>query len=128
MIEMVWDAGHTATARLPGGAELTVGNRAGIAPTDLAAVAAAASVMCAFMEAAVETAAPILGYVATADIETSAADRPLLRLRSYVVGAEGLSDDLFSTLAERALDESAVAQLFGDSIAAEWDLRVLHGA
>ena len=71
MIEIVWDAGHTATARLPGGAELTVGDRGGLAPSELAAVAAAASVMSAFLEAAVEAAAPILGYVATAEIETS---------------------------------------------------------
>lgn len=128
MIEIVWDAGHTATARLPGGAELKVGNRAGIAPSDLAGVAAASSVMCAFMEAAVETDAPILGYVATADIETSPVDRPVLRLRSYVVGGEGLSDEVFSALAERAVDESTVARLFGDAITVEWDLRVLHGA
>jgi uncharacterized OsmC-like protein len=127
MIELVWDAGHTATARLPSGDDLTVGDRVGLSPIDLAAVAAAASVMGAFMEAAAETDAPVLGYVATADIETSAETRPTLHLRSYVVGSEGMDDELFSTLAERALDRSLVARLYGDAISAEWDLRVLHG-
>jgi hypothetical protein len=84
-------------------------------------------VMCAFMEAAAETDAPVLGYVATADVESTPAGRPTLHLRSYIVGSEGMDDELFSTLAERALDRSIVAGLYGDTIAAEWDLRVLHG-
>ncbi len=127
MIELVWDAGHMATVRLPDGTNLAVGNRTGLAPVDLAAVAAAACVMSAFMEAASEAGAPVLGYVATADVDASQPNRPTLRLRSYIVGAEGLDDELFSALAERALERSTVARLYGDAISAEWDLRVLHG-
>jgi len=127
MIELVWDAGQTATARLPCGTDLTVGEHPGLPPTDLVAVAAASSVMGAFLEGASEVGAPVLGYVATADVEETEGDKPVLRLRSYVVGSEGMNDELFSTLAVRALERSVVARLFGESIAAEWDLRVLHG-
>ena len=128
MIELVWDAGQTATARLPSGDDLTVGERVGLAPSDLVAVAAAASVMAAFMQAAAEADAPILGYVATADLETPPSADPVLHLRSYIVGSEGMNDETFSALAEQALDRSTVARLLRQSISAEWDLRVLHGA
>jgi uncharacterized OsmC-like protein len=127
MIELVWDAGQTATARLPSGNDLTVGEHPALSPIDLAAVSAAASVMGAFMDAASETGAPVLGYVATADVEQPESGKPVLHLRSYVVGSEGMDDESFSVLAVRALERSVVAQLFGDSVSAEWDLRVLHG-
>jgi len=127
MIELVWDAGQTATARLPHGQDLTVGEPPALSPRDLAAVSAAASVMGAFMEAASEAGAPVLGYVATAEVEEAGSGKPVMHLRSYVVGAEGMNDELFSTLAVRALERSVVARLFGESVQAEWDLRVLHG-
>jgi len=127
MIELVWDAGQTATARLAHGQDLTVGEHPALSPIELAAVSVAASVMAAFMEAASEANATVLGYVATAEVEQAESSKPAMHLRSYVVGAEGMNDELFSALAVRALERSVVARLLGESVQAEWDLRVLHG-
>jgi len=128
MIDLVWDTGTAATVSLGADRSLQVGAASGLAPADLAAAAAAADVMSAFLAAAAEAEAPILGYAATADVETAPSGRSALRLRSYIVASAGMTDERFSALAAAALERSAVARLFAGNLAAEWDLRVLRGA
>ncbi|HUF49117.1 MAG TPA: hypothetical protein VMM93_14970 [Vicinamibacterales bacterium] len=128
MVELVWDAGRTATVRLPNGVELTVGGRQGLPPADLAAVGLAASVMAAFIDAARAAGCTILGYLATTDVAAGAGLAPVVRLRSYVVSAADIDNALFTELTGLALDRSIVARLLGDSLDVRWDLRVLHGA
>lgn len=128
MIELVWDTATAATVSLGGNETLQVGGSRGLEPTDLLAAAAAADVMSTFMSAAEEAGAPILGYAATAEVETGPSGEPVLQLRSYVVASAGITDERFSALAEAAVRRSGVARLVGGNIAAEWDLRVLRGA
>ncbi len=128
MIELVWDTATAATVSLGDDQTLQVGGSRGLDPADLAAAAAAADVMSAFMAAAEEAGAPILGYAATADVDTGPSGNPVLHLRSYVVAPAGMTDERFSAVAEAALRRSSVSRLVGGNIAAEWDLRVLRGA
>jgi uncharacterized OsmC-like protein len=129
MVELVWDAERTGTARGATGTSLTVGDRApAFQPDDLLAMAAAGCVMRAFLKAADEAHVPILSYLATARVEPSSEmTEPRLKLRSFVLGPSGVTEQTLAGLAERACQASPVARLLGDRCAAEWNLRVLRG-
>jgi uncharacterized OsmC-like protein len=128
MVELVWDAERTGTARGASGVSIRVGDHpAGLSPDDLIAMAAAGCLMRAFLQAASDANVAILGYMATADLD--AGDQlPHVRLRSYVVGSAGVSEATLADLADRAVKQSPVTRLLGDRCTVEWDLRVLQGA
>ncbi|MFI5177062.1 MAG: OsmC family protein [Vicinamibacterales bacterium] len=130
MVELIWDAERSGTARGATGAFLAVGDRApAFQPDDLLAIAAAGCVMRAFLKVADEAAVPILSYLATAGLESSSEmTEPRLRLRSFVLGPSGVTEQTLAGLAERACQASPVARLLGDRCTAEWNLRVLRGA
>jgi len=128
MIELVWDAGRAATARTSSGVALSIGNH-GLAAADLVGAAAASCLMQAFLEAADEAGVPVLGYMATADVESrSGSDGPIVRLHSYVVVPDDITEREVARLADAARRASPVARLLGDRCVARWDLRVVHGA
>jgi organic hydroperoxide reductase OsmC/OhrA len=129
MVELVWDAERTGTARGSSGASLLVGDHpSAFSPDDLVAMAAAACLMRAFLRVAAERKVAILGYMATAHLENGGAATPRLHLRSYVVGSGDASEQTLAELADRAVAQSPIARLLGDRRTIEWDLRVLHGA
>jgi hypothetical protein len=82
------------------------------------------------MEALLNTASaaciPILGYISSARLEQRpAGEGPRVRLRGCVVGPGTVSGDALSRLAEDARHASPIAQLLGDRLEVEWDLRLL---
>ena len=129
MIEFVWDADKTGTATGASGAALTVGDQpSDYRPDDLVAMAAAGSVMRAFLAAAERAAVPILAYMATAEVRsTQESPDPRVHVRSYVVGSDTMTEQTFATLAAEALRTSGIARLFGDRCVAAWELRALRG-
>ena len=129
MVELIWDAERIGTVRTSSGHTLTIGDPSGFAPDELLAMASAGCLMRAFLQAAAEEGVTILGYMATAHVETpSDAGKPTVRLHSYVVGADGVTTKALERLGARAREASAVARVLGDHLHTEWDLQVLHGA
>jgi uncharacterized OsmC-like protein len=127
MIELVWDAGRIGTARTSSGLTLAVGPE-DLPPADLLGAAAAGCLMQAFLDAAGEAGIDILGYMATADVESaSGSDRPIVRLHSYVVVPTAVTESQIARLADVARSRSSVARLLGDRCVADWSLRAVHG-
>ena len=126
MIELVWDAGRIGTARTSSGLTLAVGPE-DLLPADLLSAAAASCLMQAFLDAAGEAGIDVLGYMATADVESSSgSDRPIVRLHSYVVVPTAVTESQIARLADVARSRS-VARLLGEGCIADWSLRAVHG-
>ncbi len=119
------DAERAGTARTASGATLVVGSTDS-APADPIGSAAAGCLMQAFLDVASEAGVPVLGYMATADVDT-ATERPVIRLHSYVVVPAEVTEREVARLGHAALARSPMARLLGDRCIADWSLRAVHG-
>ena len=125
MIELLWDTAAHGTAMTSLGT-VAVGDPAGYRPDELLETAAAGCVMQALLNAASAARIPILGYVSSALLDQqTTGGTPRVRLRGCVVGPGTVSGDALSRLAEDARHASPIAQLLGDRLEVEWDLRLL---
>jgi uncharacterized OsmC-like protein len=127
VVELIWDAGRTATANAPVGTTITIGDGGGFSPDDLLAAAAAGCLMRTFLDLADQTGVPVLGYGSAADVDASA-DPPRVVVRCYVVTTDGVPERTIRRLLRESIGASPVCRMLGGRLLCQPDIRCLRGA
>jgi organic hydroperoxide reductase OsmC/OhrA len=126
MIELVWDLDRRGTAASSSGASVCVGEDAAFTPEDLVAAAAATCVMRTFMQLAAEGSVPVLSYTAVAHVESGRGPiRPHVFVRECVLAPDDAQASRVIRLCEQAARVAPVAQLLGDRLTVQADVRIL---
>ena len=128
MIELIWDVDRRGTVAAPSGASFDAGDRASFSPDDLMAAAASSCLMRTFLQLAAEGQVAVLSYAANAHVESGRGPlRPRVHVRVYVTASEGTDSRRITLLGEQAAHISPMAQLLGERLRVEHDVRVLCG-
>ena len=127
MIELIWDVDRRGTVTAPSGACFDAGDRAAsFSPDDLMAAAAASCLMRTFLQLAAEGQVVVLSYAANAHVESGRGPlRPRVHVRVYVTASEGTDCRRITLLCEQAAHISPVAQMLGERLRVEHDVRAL---
>jgi organic hydroperoxide reductase OsmC/OhrA len=129
MIELVWDAHRCGTATAPSGRSVTVGEGANFSPDDLLAIAAAGCLMRKFLRLTDEADATILGFTATASVDSpDAPGTPRVRVQAYVLASRKTRREDLEKIFTAAARLSPIARLLGDHLALRSDIKVLASA
>jgi organic hydroperoxide reductase OsmC/OhrA len=127
VIELVWDADRAGTGTGPGGAALSVGEGTVWSPDDLLALAAAGCLMRTLLRLAAIRRVPVLGYVATAEIDgADSSTTPTIRVSPCIVVPAGVEPRDVLALCREATRASTVARLLGARLTVEPAVRALH--
>ena len=127
MIELVWDADRAGTGTGPGGAALSVGEGTVWSPDDLLALAAAGCLMRTLLRLAAIRHLSVLGYVATAQIDSAdASATPTIRVSPCIVVPSDVESREVLALCREATRASTVARLLGARLTVDPVVRALH--
>jgi uncharacterized OsmC-like protein len=128
VVELIWDAGRTATATAPTGPSITIGDGGGdVSPEDLVAAAAAGCLMRTFLDLADETGVPVLSYGSASEVDASG-DPPRVVVRSYVVTTDGVQEQTIRRLLRESISASPVCRMLDGRLLCQLDVRCLRGA
>ena len=129
MIQLIWDDHRRGTATAPSCRSVTVGEGANFSPEDLLAMAGASCLMRTFLQLTEEAGIPILGFTATASLDSADVARPSrVHVQSYVVAPQEACGEDLDQLFTAAVRTSPIARLLENRLAVTSEIRILCSA